>query len=102
MDSVDVESSISEVEELKKGMPWFILNPAGKFTFLWNTQINLNNWSVAISLPFCLVLRNGNFSNDEGVVMFLQQADIIWWITDILWLINLWRKNEDSRNKSID
>ena len=89
MDSVDVESSISEVEELKKKMPWYILNPAGKFTFVWNTQINLNNWSVAILLPFCLVLRNCDFSHDEGAVMFLQQADIIWWITDILWLIEI-------------
>jgi hypothetical protein len=71
MDSFDTDSSISEVEGLKKGMPWYILNPAGKFTFVWNIQININNWSVAILLPVCLVLRNGDFANDEGASLFL-------------------------------
>jgi len=68
MSSVELESSVSEVEESKKELPWYILNPSGKFTFVWNTTINLVNWSVAILLPIHLVIRNGDFSTDKGAL----------------------------------
>ena len=103
MSSVELESSVSEVEESKKEFPWYILNPSGKFTFVWNTTINLVNWSVAILLPIHLVIRNGDFSTDKGALQFLIYADYIWWVTDILWLIEIVLKflKADDLNKDL-
>lgn len=79
MDGIDSE----ELEEGKKELAWYILDYQGKFCFMWQTIINMMNWTVAILLPVYLVIEAGDFDKDEGAQSFQIWSNFVLWVTDV-------------------
>jgi len=79
MDGVDSD----ELDEPKKELAWYILDYKGKFCFMWQTIINIMNWTVAILLPIYLVIEAGDFDKDEGAQIFQKYSNYALWVTDV-------------------
>jgi len=84
--NVDADLDGEHSDELegdnKKELAWYILDHKGKFVFLWQTIINIMNWTVAILLPLYLVIEAGDFEKDESAQNFQIYANYALWVTD--------------------
>lgn len=79
--SIGIEEESDDDDNKKGKLPWYVLQPDTFSQKAWRLIIQAVNWSVAILLPLCFVWTD-----------LKKQTIIFWWVTDILWCIEILSK----------